>query len=121
MTFRRFASLAGPVSAVALLTSAALGQIPAERVAPSESTAVYAFTGGAWYDGEGFTPRTVYVIDGQLTSIAPAAVDSTIDLAGGWVVPPYDEAHTHTLLYRSSRIEAAGVRRPRPNARIVFS
>lgn len=65
----------------------------------------YALVNGRWYDSDEFVSRTMYVAGGRLTVTAPARIDSTIDLAGGWVVPPFGEAHTHTLLYRSSRIE----------------
>ena len=76
----------------------------AQTAESTQPAPILAFTGGNWYDGQGFAPRIAYIVDGRLTFMAPAQVDSTIDLAGGWVVPPYGEAHTHTLLYRRSRI-----------------
>lgn len=90
-------------AALCLVATVARAQVP--EVSPDAvPDPVTAFTGGQWFDGRDFVARTAYVIGGELTFRAPAEVDSTIDLAGGWVVPPYGEAHTHTLLYRRSRI-----------------
>lgn len=52
---------------------------------------------GRWYTDTGFVPRTFYVEDGILRSARPAVVDSTIDLRGGFVIPPFGDAHTHNL------------------------
>ncbi|MEW5917383.1 MAG: amidohydrolase family protein [Gemmatimonadota bacterium] len=57
----------------------------------------YAFVNGNWLTRAGFTPRTFYSINGVLRSTAPARIDSTIDLAGAFVVPPFADAHTHNL------------------------
>ncbi len=66
---------------------------------------VLEFVGGRWLTGESFEERTAWAVDGALTSVRPARVDSTIDLAGGYVVPPFGEAHNHNV-EPSSRIEA---------------
>lgn len=92
------------LSGLLLGYSTVSSQTPRSSAAATTDGRAYAFVGGLWYDGESFAPRTVYVVDGRLMSSAPARVDSTIDLDGRWVVPPYGEAHTHTLLYRRSRI-----------------
>jgi hypothetical protein len=42
-------------------------------------------------------------VDGVLTFEPPARVDSTIQLAGGYVIPPFGEAHNHNIEH-SSRI-----------------
>jgi imidazolonepropionase-like amidohydrolase len=62
-------------------------------------------TNGRWFDGEGFRARTMYVVDGMLRDAAPARVDTTVDLQGGFVVPPFGEAHNHNIA-QSSRIDA---------------
>jgi hypothetical protein len=58
-----------------------------------------AFVGGRWFTGFAFEERTVYAVDGVLTFQPPARVDSTIHLAGGYVVPPFGEAHNHNVEY----------------------
>ena len=56
-----------------------------------------AFTHGLWFDGRAFVPKTAYSVDGRLTFRKPAHIDSTIDLAGGYVLPPFGEAHNHNV------------------------
>lgn len=57
----------------------------------------FAYTNGQWFDGQRFEAATVYAVDGRLTRTAPGVIDTTIDLAGGWVVPPFAEAHNHNV------------------------
>ena len=57
----------------------------------------YAFQNGHWFDGQSFRDRVFYSVDGVLTEHAPAAVDKTVDLAGGYVVPPFADAHNHYI------------------------
>jgi hypothetical protein len=56
-----------------------------------------AYVNGTWYDGNGFVERTVYVSDGRLSFTAPDQVEISYDLAGGYVIPPFAEAHNHDL------------------------
>lgn len=37
----------------------------------------------------------MYVVGGTFSAGAPARVDSTVDLRGGFVVPPFGDAHAH--------------------------
>lgn len=57
----------------------------------------YAFVNGNWLTEGAFTQRTFYSVNGLLQSSAPATLDSTIDLGGGFVIPPFGDAHTHNL------------------------
>jgi imidazolonepropionase-like amidohydrolase len=59
--------------------------------------APYALVNGRWFNGDSFVDRTVYVADGRLTFVRPAGVRGTLDLAGGYVIPPLAEAHNHNL------------------------
>lgn len=63
----------------------------------AQDTRTLAFTNGRWFDGESFVSETVYAADGLFTRRRPARVDSTVDLDGRWVVPPYGEAHNHNV------------------------
>lgn len=58
-------------------------------------TRVTAYEGGRWFDGTTFVPRTVYVVGDVVQSHRPSRVDSVVDLAGGYVVPPFADAHQH--------------------------
>jgi len=55
-----------------------------------------AYTNGHWFDGTKFVERTMYVRDGVFVAKS-AHVDETVNLAGGWVVPPFGEAHNHDV------------------------
>jgi ketosteroid isomerase-like protein len=74
------------------------GQYPPAPLEP-----VLAFVGGRWFTGADFEDRTAYAVDGLLTFAPPERVDSTIHLAGGYVVPPFGEAHNHNVEH-SSRV-----------------
>jgi hypothetical protein len=54
-----------------------------------------AYLGGKWFDGSRFVTRTLYVVEGEFRSRRPARVDSTVDLTGRYVVPPFGDAHMH--------------------------
>lgn len=62
-----------------------------------EGTISWAFTGGRWYDGEGFVARDMYAVGSTLVEHRPERVDSTLDVSGAWVIPPFGDAHTHNL------------------------
>lgn len=57
----------------------------------------YKFINGQWFDGKSFRPQTFYSVDGVLTRKRPRGEIETIDLADGFVVPPFAEAHNHNL------------------------
>ncbi len=42
----------------------------------------------------------MYAVGGVLQSAPPAHLDTVIDLHGGWVIPPFGEAHNHMLASR---------------------
>lgn len=56
-----------------------------------------AFVRGRWFTGDAFAERTVYAVGGVFADAAPARVDSMVDLAGAYVVPPFGEAHNHNV------------------------
>jgi hypothetical protein len=55
------------------------------------------FVNGVWFDGHVFASKTAYAVDGGLTFRKPSRVGSTIDLSGGYVLPPFGEAHNHNV------------------------
>ena len=63
----------------------------------SQTNPAIAFTNGRWYDGKSFQQRTGYAVDGTLTFRHPPHVDRKIDLDGGYVIPPFGEAHNHNV------------------------
>ena len=71
--------------------------IPGRGVAQSAVSPVIAFENGKWFNGTGFDERVFWVRDGYLETSRPARVDSVVDLAGRFVIPPLGDAHTHNL------------------------
>jgi cytosine/adenosine deaminase-related metal-dependent hydrolase len=63
----------------------------------NSSRKIYKFINGQWFDGKNFQRQTFYSVDGVLTKREPRSVTETIDLASGYVVPPFAEAHNHNL------------------------
>jgi imidazolonepropionase-like amidohydrolase len=81
--------------AIALLVATAC-----HRAAPaSPAQHVYELRDGRWLGADGFRAGTRWVVDGRITMRRPARIDSVIDLAGRWVVPPFGEAHNHNVEY----------------------
>ncbi|MDB4908893.1 MAG: hypothetical protein JWO05_3677 [Gemmatimonadetes bacterium] len=77
----------------------------------------YELRGGQWFDGRAFHGATWYVSDGRFTARRPARVDSVLDLAGRFVIPPLGEAHNHNAGIRG---DTAAARRYR-DAGILYA
>ena len=75
------------ISTLSALTDAGRVQI--------QQAKTYEFRNGKWFDGRGFKEKTFYSIAGRLTMKRPNRIDETIDLRGGFVVPPFGDAHCH--------------------------
>ena len=85
---------------VRLLVLALCGAAACHRVAPAPSAGhAYELRNGQWFGADGFRAGTRWVVDTRLTTRRPRQVDSVIDLAGRWVVPPFGEAHNHNVDY----------------------
>jgi imidazolonepropionase-like amidohydrolase len=86
------------IAFVLTVTGVALGE-PAQAEQPGSNvlSKTHAFVNGRWFDGHVFREDTFYTVDGRLTRNKPSVVDAVIDLAGGFVVPPFGEAHNHNV------------------------
>ena len=62
------------------------------------------YRGGQWFDGSRFVNKTMYVADGVFHTRAPTQIDSVVDLAGDYVVPPFGDAHQHLVDPRLEQI-----------------
>src|SRR5262245_44436581 len=90
--------------ALALAPSSAAADAPAPATAPAPAEArsadapapAYRFANGVWFDGRGFAPATFYSRDGVLSRSGPADA-VLVDLKGGFVVPPFADAHNHYI------------------------
>lgn len=93
---RRLAPIIG-LGGFILGCGARSGTPAAVELSPSK-TPVVELAHGRWYDGRGFVTKTsMYVENGVFRSTRPSRVDSIIDLNGGYVIPPFGDAHTHNL------------------------
>jgi hypothetical protein len=72
-------------------------QPPGDAKSADAAPASIELSGGSWFDGQGFVPKTFYSVAGILTSSRPGRVDSAVDLMGKFVVPPFADAHVHNL------------------------
>ena len=84
------------LSSVGLFVLSSLVAPPRAQVLANKPP-TFAFVNGQWFNGKGFSARTVYSIAGTFTFRRPTRVDRTLDLAGTWVVPPFGEAHNHNI------------------------
>lgn len=81
----------------------------AQGTAPSTPPAL-EWRNGRWFDGQRFAERVVWSERGRLTDRRPSTVDSVIDLAGAFVVPPFGEAHNHNAVSSDTGISARYLR-----------
>jgi hypothetical protein len=78
-----------------LLVTACAGQTAIGATAAGAHGIEYR--NGRWFDGSRFVARTMYVVGRSLSARRPNVVDSVIDLAAGYVVPPFADAHHHLV------------------------
>lgn len=69
---------------------------------PPPAMRVVEYRNGQWFDGSQFVRRPMYVAGEVFHERRPSRVDSVADLGGGFVVPPFADAHQH--LYDPTRI-----------------
>ncbi|MBT8082399.1 MAG: amidohydrolase family protein [Gammaproteobacteria bacterium] len=50
---------------------------------------------GTWFNGTNFESGTRYIVGDSLVSTKPDSISERIDLEGGYVIPPFSDAHTH--------------------------
>lgn len=73
------------------------GPPPAPANPTPRAARTYKFVNGQWFDGKGFKRKTFYSVGGLLAEKGPRQVDEVVDLGGGFVVPPFGDAHNHNI------------------------
>ncbi len=100
-TSRPTRALAGLVALLPCLAADSLATVACSRSPDREASATTTegeqLLNGRWFDGERFHPDTFYSAGGVLTRSQPAVVRRIVDLGGGYVVPPFGEAHNHNV------------------------
>ena len=56
-----------------------------------------AYRNGLWWDGLAFREQTRFAVGGMFQFAAPRGALRDVDLNGGYVVPPFGEAHNHNI------------------------
>lgn len=75
--------------------STARAQVEPRPIAVDSNQTVKFINGHIW-TGKKFVERPLFVRNGYFVS-QQAEVDTTIDLRGGYIIPPFGDAHTHNL------------------------
>jgi hypothetical protein len=80
---------------LATLLAAAASGLPAQT--PDPSGPIIEYRGGRWFNGTRFLETTMLVQGGVFRARRNAKPDSVVDLQGGYVVPPFGDAHQHLV------------------------
>jgi imidazolonepropionase-like amidohydrolase len=62
-------------------------------LAPDEE--VVSLENASWLEGGAFKRKQGWSVNGQLTFVRPARVDTVLDLTGTCLIPPFADAHNH--------------------------
>jgi imidazolonepropionase-like amidohydrolase len=103
-------SIVRTLSFIALMAGA-IHTARSQEVPRPETSPNTALVNGRWFNGNSFEPRTVYSVGGRFTSEKPARLDRTLDLAGLWIIPPYADAHNHSIGTGQVELDKIAVRR----------
>lgn len=57
----------------------------------------YEFKNGNWFNGKSFDRKTFYSVNGYFADKKPKKVDETVDLKNAYVLPPFGDAHNHSV------------------------
>jgi imidazolonepropionase-like amidohydrolase len=79
---------------LAVFQAALLSLFGVQSPSPSPSSGV-TFVNGQWFTGGDFRPATFYAVNGVLRDKRPPGELETVDLRGGFVIPPFADAHNH--------------------------
>ncbi|HVF38598.1 MAG TPA: amidohydrolase family protein [Gemmatimonadaceae bacterium] len=86
------------IIAGAVVTAGCQKSIPAPMPAARTTDAPsVTLINGKWFDGTRFLEKTMYMSRGVFAAAPSGKPDSVIDLRGGYVVPPFAEAHNHNF------------------------
>lgn len=85
-----------PARAAAILLLILAATTSIRPAAAQEAGPTIAWRNARWFDGTRFATGTRYTHAGRFVATPRTRPDSTVDLAGAWVVPPYGDAHTHS-------------------------
>jgi imidazolonepropionase-like amidohydrolase len=82
---------------IAMLLLSSLLSNYAMLKAQQRKTVNIAFTNGKWFNGKNFDDGFVYSTGSYFTRKKPSHIDTTINLNGLYILPPFAEAHNHNI------------------------
>lgn len=86
---RKFITITAATICGAAIRSNFLGQ--------QSTDAGYEFVNGLWFNGNSFQRKTFYSSGQNFTTKRPSAIKRSVDLTGKFIVPPFGDAHNHSL------------------------
>jgi imidazolonepropionase-like amidohydrolase len=95
-----------------IIANALLMIVTCSQYGIASGAPITAYKNGKWWNGDVFEIKTRYVENGVFTKKPVGPPESTVDLRGGFVVPPFADAHNHMAGSPSdvnARAKAAGV------------
>jgi hypothetical protein len=57
----------------------------------------FRIVNGRWFDGRTFVRKTMFTVGGVFRGSWEGPVEATLDLHGGFVIPPFADAHNHSF------------------------
>ena len=93
--------VAAPLAFAACLALAERALVAQATSRPTMTAANRAFVNGRVFDGQRFVAEPLYVTaDGLFSRSRPSGAE-VVDLAGGYVIPPFGEGHNHNTRQRA--------------------
>lgn len=75
-----------------------------------KSSQVIHYINGNWFNGSSFEKRDMYSMEGFFTGEKPIEPDSVIDLEGAYIVPPFADAHNHSIGTGSDELDQKAIK-----------
>lgn len=67
------------------------------------------FKNGLWFNGTGFEQKDMYSMAGVFVENKSSAVDSVVDLEGAYIIPPFADAHNHSIGTGSEELDQKAI------------
>ena len=91
----------------ALVVAVAVASAPLPAQGPASPGRSIEYRGGRWFNGTRFVETTMLVQGGVFRARGSVPPDSVVDLQGGYVVPPFGDAHQHLVEFDPRQMVAA--------------
>lgn len=69
-------------------------QLSTAQLSTAEGTII---KNGQWWNGKEFLSTPLYIVEGRFSEKPPKTITQEIDAEGGYILPPFAEAHNHNI------------------------